>query len=66
MSWKVEGQKIRGTTGGLISQDDNRSVFCGFAYWNRLCQKASKCQKLQDFVRFYNVRTPCVFTIGQP
>ena len=60
MLCKVEGQKIRETTCGLIYQDDNRSVFCGLESWSRICQKVWKRCKLQDIVRFYNIRTACV------
>ena len=57
MLCKVEGQKFRETTYGLIYQDDNRSVLCGLASWIRICQKVWRRCKVQDFVRFYNVLT---------
>ena len=57
MLCKVRCQKMWETICGLIRQNDNRSVFCGLESWSRLCQKVWKCCKLEDFVRFYNVRT---------
>ena len=53
----VEGLKIRGTTCGFSYQDCNRSYFCGFGSSGLNFEKALKCCRLQDFMRFYNVRT---------